>query len=565
MSPSRPLPLPKLSFSLKVFLILFGILASFALASGLTFTIVQRQALKEQIMIQGGLMATMLSTSLEQGIYFEDRPRVEAAVQNLLATRHYHDLRAVSAYDANDGVLVRHITAKQGGSGDSSLADALAGALAAALAAHHHSPHGEKTWENDTLLIFTAPVSVTTDQRSRESLYFDTEVTADGKQTVIGYAQLALGKSQFDQEAAKIVFQTTILTLLFLVFAVAATYALTRDTLLPLQQLINTIRHRGGREEEEEEESLDLLGDAFSKMVTDLEDAFATIQDLKDGLESTVAKRTRELTAALAELRDTHVQLAQSEKMVALGRLVAGVAHEINNTTNFVSGALPPLTKRLKELETLLNDPTGGRPDPERQAAIFKSIATLLGNIAEGARRTNKIVTDLKNFSRPADEEMAPVDINHCLRTTCSLAYPEYKHRIDLTLELDETLPQVLGASGQLNQVFMNLLLNAVQAQPERGTLLLRSWRAGDRVHVLFHDSGPGIPAEVIDRIFEPFFTTKEVGKGTGLGLSISYGIIKKHQGEILVRSEPGRGAEFEIILPVLRQEALPEQRETEP
>jgi signal transduction histidine kinase len=240
--------------------------------------------------------------------------------------------------------------------------------------------------------------------------------------------------------------------------------------------------------------------------------------------------------------------------MVAIGRLVAGVAHEINNTTNFVSGALPPLRKRIDELEKISLAMETTRPDPATCATLFSRIHQLLENISEGARRTNKIVGDLKTFARPADEEPAPTDINQCLQTTCSLAYPEYKHRIELTLELACDLPLVQGVQGQLNQVFMNLLLNAVQAQPGIGAILIRTWATEDAVHVLIHDNGPGIPAHLIDRIFEPFFTTKEVGKGTGLGLSISYGIIKKHQGQILARSEPGQGTEFEITLPLRRR-----------
>jgi signal transduction histidine kinase len=548
---------PRMGFNLKILLTLSAILLGFAVASGLTFSLIQRQDIKNHLCQQGKLMVVMLSGALQSGLFFEDHASIDQAVKTLLAQHLHKDLQAVAVYDAKDGVILRQIEANTSDPANAKLI----GPMATALASFHQKTAQKEIWESNDLLIFTTPVSVVSSQRNDEALYFDTD---KGPQTrnIIGYAQLVLGKHQFYEESAKTVLRTMALTISFLLIALAATYMLTRVTLAPLKRLIDTIRTREGGQETAEPDEVGLLGDAFSRLVDGLENAFATIHDLKDSLEVTVEERTVELSQALTELRETHIQLAQSEKMVAIGRLVAGIAHEINNTTNFVSGALPPLRKRLIELEGLFSSPEREQPNVERCTAIFASINTLMENINEGARRTNKIMGDLKSFSRPVNEEPAPVDINHCLTTTCSLAYPEFKYRIELTLDLAENLPLVEGAQGQLNQVFMNLLLNAMQAQPGNGTILIRTWFAEDKVHVLIRDSGHGIPADVIDRIFEPFFTTKKVGKGTGLGLSISYGIIKKHQGEILVRSEPGSGTEFEIILPLKRQQELPNTQE---
>ncbi len=547
----RPI-LPRMGLNLKILLTLFVILLGFAVASGMAFNVIQRHELKDHLDQQGELMATMLSGSLQSGLYFEDLTAIDQAVKTLVSLKLHEDLKAITVYDLNEGVLLRHLLPKtESRPGFPSLV----GPMATALTSFHQNSDQGKIWEEDDLIIFTAPVSVVARQQSNEALFFDTE-DKEQDRTVIGYVQLVMGKSQFDHAVKKTVLRTTLLTIIFLLISLAATYMLTRETMTPLKRLIDTIRARGGQTGVEPDE-VGLLGDTFSQLVDDLEQAFTTIQDLKDGLEETVTERTRELSCALSELQESHMQLAQSEKMVAIGRLVAGVAHEINNTTNFISGALPPLRKRLSEMEGLLHGPAEERPDLERCTAIFKNLTMLLDNVSEGARRTNKIVGDLKNFSRPVDEEPGPVDINDCLRTTSSLAYPEYKHRIELKLELAEDLPLVEGVHGQLNQVFMNLLLNAVQAQAGEGSILVRSWLAANQVHILFHDKGPGIPAGVIDQIFEPFFTTKEMGKGTGLGLSISYGIIKKHQGTILVRSKPGQGAEFEIILPLRRQKTI--------
>jgi len=550
---SRPL-LPRMGLTLKILLTLSVILIGFAVTSGLVFNMIQRRELKSFLLQQGELMVTMLSGSLQPGMFFNDRAGIEQTVKTLMSLKVHENHKAVTVYDTNDTILLRQLPHKTESHPEF---PGMAAPMATALSSFHHNPEQGSVWENDEMIIFTAPISVVANPKSNETLFFETDEKGQ-VQTVIGYAQLVIVKYQFEKEVDKTAIHTTLLTLLFLLFSLAATFMLTRDTLTPLKQLIRNIRARGIGQTGEDSDEVGLLGETFSGLVHDLETAFSTIDHLKNNLEETVTERTWNLNLALAELKETHMHLAQSEKMVAIGRLVAGVAHEINNTTNFISGALPPLRKRFSELEELLRGPAGERPDGERCEAIFKSLTMLLDNVSEGARRTNKIVGDLKNFSRPVDEPPGPVDINDCLRTTCSLAYPEYKHRIELTLELAEELPPVEGVQGQLNQVFMNLLLNAIQAISGSGTILIRTWQAAEQVHILFHDNGPGIAAEVIDLIFEPFFTTKEVGKGTGLGLSISYGIIMKHEGAILVRSEPGDGTEFEITLPLKRQQTIP-------
>jgi len=283
----------------------------------------------------------------------------------------------------------------------------------------------------------------------------------------------------------------------------------------------------------------------------------ASFNMLRTKYSARLHRMTIELTAALKELRETQAQIVQSEKMAAVGQLVAGVAHEVNNTTNFISGALPPLEKRLAELVLLLeNIEEKGSPERENVKELKQTIDLLLGNIREGARRTSKIVTDLKNFSRLDDDLSQPLDINEGLGNTLSLVTPEYKYKMEIIREFSPDLPVVYGSQGQLNQVFMNIIVNAFQAKKDTGRLVIRTFSRGHNVHILFKDYGTGIPKEIQNRIFEPFFTTKEVGLGTGLGLSVSFGIINKHRGMILVRSEPGQGAEFEVILPAGQDQA---------
>ncbi|OQX15325.1 MAG: hypothetical protein BWK76_13325 [Desulfobulbaceae bacterium A2] len=540
---------PRLGLNVKIMLTLSLILLGFALVSGGTFALIQGRDIKRHLMDQGKLMATMLSGSLQSGLFFENSSGIDQAVTSLLGRNLHKDLQAVSVYDAKQTMILHKLTKTQETPGTTKR---LAGLMANALAAFQQNPERGTVWEGDDLLIFTTSVTVATADARPESLYFDTG-SETKPPTLVGYAQLAVGRSQYFGEIRAIVLQTGVLTLVFLLVALIATYRLTRETMLPLKRLIDAIRSRGGQENQTAPDEVGFLGDTFSRLVRDLEEAFNTIQGLKDGLEDTVAERTQELRKALAELQETHLQLTQTAKMAAIGRLVAGVAHEINNTTNFISGSLPPLQRRLDELEEILRErgEKDASAEDQRCEALFKKISLLLANISEGARRTSKIVGDLRNYSRPADENMGLVDINQCIQSTCSLASGECKHRIELTQDLATNLPLMEGSQGRLNQVFMNLLLNAIQAQPEQGSILVRSWVTADKVHILFRDSGPGIPPEVMDRIFEPFFTTKERGQGSGQGLSISYSIIRKHQGEIQVRSEVGQGAEFEIILPL--------------
>ena len=543
---------PRMGLNLKILLTLSAILLSFAVTLGIAFNMIQRRDLKSSLLQQGELMTTMLSGSLQQALYFRGQDAIEQAAQMVLSLKVYENHKAVAVYDPKDAILLRQCR-----NGMDSHPE-MDGPMTSALSSFHQNPERGRVWENEAMIIFTVPVAVLSKLDGMESLFFDSDKKGEIN-TVVGYAQLLIVKDQFNQEVNTTVLKTMGLTLFFLLISLVATYFLTRDTLAPLRQLIETIRSRDVGQTAVDADEVGILDDTFSKLVDELNQSFSSIQRLKDGMEEMVRERTQELNHALSDLKKTHLQLAQSEKMVAIGRLVAGVAHEINNNTNFISGAVPLLRKNLGDLEALiLRGPEGEQPDTERCEATFKTLARLMGNINEGTTRTSKIVGDLQNFARPIDDLPRPVDINDCLRTTVALAYLEYKHRIEVTLDLSEKLPLVEGVSGQLNQVFMNLLLNAIQAIPRQGTIMISTSQVADHVRIVFHDSGQGIPAKLINQIFEPFFTTKEIGKGTGLGLAISYGIIKKHQGEILVRSKEGAGTEFEISLPLKRQHEPP-------
>ncbi len=247
------------------------------------------------------------------------------------------------------------------------------------------------------------------------------------------------------------------------------------------------------------------------------------------------------------EILRAQAQLVQSEKMASLGQLVAGVAHEINNPVNFVSSGLPPLERDLARLVALV--PEDQRD--ERYRKLQYRVSKLIEAIGDGARRTAAIVKDLRTFSRLNDEVAETTDLHQALDATLTLIHHQTRDRIQIVKRYGD-VPPVECYPGQLSQVFMNLLVNAIQAIDGEGTVSLATAREGeDRVRISIRDTGRGMSEEVQAKIFDLFFTTKPVGQGTGLGLSISHGIVEQHDGEIGVASTPGEGTEMTLTLPI--------------
>jgi len=264
--------------------------------------------------------------------------------------------------------------------------------------------------------------------------------------------------------------------------------------------------------------------------------AFDEIAKLNETLEARVEERTR-------ELREIQAQLTQAEKMKSLGQLVAGVAHELNNPIGFVHANL----QLLEEFIQKLVEGQQSEADTER---IRETIGKLLARSREGTQRVKKIVQDLRTFSRMDQADIQEVDLHEEIDRTLALMEPRFKNAIQVVRDYGD-LPRVRCYPGQLNQVFLNLLMNACDAIDGKGVIRVETRRSDYGVTLEFHDSGPGIPPEIQSRIFDPFFTTKPVGVGTGLGLSLSHGIIERHGGRIRVDSEPGGGATFVIDLPL--------------
>ena len=294
-----------------------------------------------------------------------------------------------------------------------------------------------------------------------------------------------------------------------------------------------------------------------------VENALALIElrGMNRNLERKVDERTAELQHALRELRDAQGQLVHQQKMASVGRLVAGVAHEINNPLNFVHGNMFHLREHARALAAALADyeeaiRAGARGDVVASVRESHDLDFVLGDLGsvfdacgEGIERTLAIVKDLRTFSRLDSGSPSRVDLIEALESTLTLLGDRRSH-VEVSREFAE-IPAVECLEGQIQQVFMNLLSNALDAVGEGGHIVVRVQPAGEaRVAIEVEDDGCGMDPKHMDQIFEPFFTTKEVGRGTGLGLAISFGIVARHSGRLTVRSQVGRGSCFRVELP---------------
>ncbi len=275
-----------------------------------------------------------------------------------------------------------------------------------------------------------------------------------------------------------------------------------------------------------------------------------------------------------SELNDAQTQLIQSEKLASIGQLAAGIAHEINNPVGFIGSNLNVLDKYLGDLSELLRATevvkqtvsSGDMKSVELAVQelqdmedsldlnfILTDVDNILRESKEGINRIKNIVLDLKTFSRVSDETRTSCDINQVLDRVLNIVWNEIKYKSSLIKNYGD-IPECDCNAQQIGQVFINILVNASQAIDDKGEIRLKTYTDGKWVYVDIQDTGKGIPADIAGKIFEPFFTTKAPGKGTGLGLSISYDIIKKHEGDITVKSVIGEGTTFTVKLPAGKQ-----------
>ena len=344
------------------------------------------------------------------------------------------------------------------------------------------------------------------------------------------------------------------------------------------------------------QDELGQLANSFNSMANHLQGSFAKLEQINDELEQRVEERTTTLQETVQELHRTQAQMIQSEKMSALGHLVAGVAHEINNPVNFIHGNLTHVSTYIEDLMSLIQAYQGYIPHPPQSIQtkieeidldfLMQDTIKLLQSMKVGTNRIREIVLSLRNFSRLDEAEFKPIDVHEGINSTLLILQNRFKDQpqrpaIQVIKDYGQ-LPIVNCYPGRLNQVFMNILVNAIDALDEEWdierdgssshnilsetidakrtpTITVRTAMVANHwVEIAIADNGGGIPESIQKQIFDPFFTTKSVGKGTGMGMSISYQIIvEHHHGEFGCTSEPGEGAEFTIRIPIKQDKHL--------
>lgn len=317
---------------------------------------------------------------------------------------------------------------------------------------------------------------------------------------------------------------------------------------------------------------------AMNQELTAMNEVFQNEIAERKRAEKELEQKNRELKQAYGELENAQSQVIQQEKMASIGQLAAGVAHEINNPIGFIISNLDSLRgymgkiakffkvqeeavgelARVCEEESVTEKAAGLFSEMKEAKRAFKidyiihDTEDLLDETLDGAGRVKNIVQGLKGFARMANESML-ANINEGIESTMHIIWNELKYKATLIKDFGD-IPLTKCNPGQLNQVFMNLLVNASQAIEVKGDIHVKTWAEEENIFVSIGDTGSGIPPEALTKIFDPFYTTKEVGKGTGLGLSISYDIIKKHGGEIKVESEVGKGTIFTMRIPIVEE-----------
>ena len=334
---------------------------------------------------------------------------------------------------------------------------------------------------------------------------------------------LFCSKSRAGIDSALLSFLTEILIINFIIGLLMLISAIffSRRIITPIDSLVIAIKKIGKGDLNEpinvkSQDEIKALADEFEKMRLKLRESYVD-------LENKIEERTQ-------ALRDAQFQISHQEKMASLGLLAAGVAHEIGNPLTSISSMAQIIKRKVKDQN------------------FIEYLNTILKNI----ERIRKIVRELVDFARPSSYEAADTNVNEIIGNAVGIVkYDRRAKSINIELELDNNLPTVFLVADQLLQVFLNILINAVDALKEdQNRIVIRSQKHGGNIIIQFEDEGIGIEPENISKIFEPFYTTKKVGKGTGLGLSVTYGIVKNLNGSIDVQSEPGKGTIFTITLP---------------
>lgn len=381
-----------------------------------------------------------------------------------------------------------------------------------------------------------------------------------GKTKRWGYIGVLLSMNSVDfitqRLKANLIYVTLFIILAFAIWI----FVFSNRIVEPVEKLVLAMKRiKSGRVEEiptlESPYEIQYLIQAFNDMGR-------SVVSAKRALE----QKVEELKRANQEIKNAQSQLVHSAKMISLGQIVAGVAHELNNPIGSIHSNMQSLDSYIVKIRTLVDEyhkmrsklDESERREWERLEKeldiefILNDIGDLTKSCIDGARRTRDIVSGLKTFSRMDTGGFRRENLHEGIFSTLKLLEPEFKNRIKVHRELG-VLPEIECNLQQLNQVFVNLLSNAAHAIKGKGEVWIRTRQEGETVVIDIEDNGEGIPSDNLSKIFDPFFTTKKVGEGTGLGLSIAYGLIQKHNGNIVVRSTVGKGTLFSVSLPIVQ------------
>lgn len=521
---------------LRIFLCLAAAMIVSAIVINLVFFKLQERRLEEHFASHGRSLAMLFAHNVQLGVFAGSAEMLELPVESLL--RH-PDIIAVAVYDM-DGkpIIVRQANPDV----------SMEGALAAGEAAAFDRPAALST---GAALYFQEPVLTRVSATPEEDLYFD----SSGQVTLrkIGRVEIGFSSRNLMEGREEFILQSIVVGIVFLLITLPLTFFIVNSSTRPLKRLLVRINGRMGKIGRRTGD-FEFLDRTYSSLLEELEQSFETINSLRENLEEKVDQRTAELRCSNADLEKTlddlkqaQVQLVHSEKMASLGLLATGLAHEINNALTLISGSLFPLEKVVRQL--VGEEPT---TDGEREKAEML-LGEVLGHINAGVQRISSLIRDLLIFARPGKGPRHLVDLNRELEMTLRLLIVDIGDGRKITVRKNfSPLPPVCCHGSQIAQVFLNIILNAVQAIDEQGEIDIATAMAGDVVRITIEDTGCGIAPEVLPRIFDPFFTTKEVGRGTGLGLGICHAVVHEHRGEIQVTSRPGQGTRFTITLPVV-------------
>ncbi len=534
-----------------------------ALCSSLASSWQGSRRIHDNLVEQGQRIAQNLATQSKLALLYASAENAAEAVNVTLA---FPDITEVEIRDANGRALLakgKNAAPAQADLGDLKLAELRQG-------------HAFVEREGDDFWSFIAPVLAGGDQSP-----FEME---ERREQLLGYVRVIQSKDTLARMMRDVFIANLAIAFFFALFFLLAirllTVRLTRPLIALSDAMAKAERGESGVRADERAGPKDIatMAHAFNNMMLAIQEKTAAVERYRHGLEKLVEARTAELSDANAELKstnaeleDTHQQLLQSEKLASIGQLAAGVAHEINNPIGFVNANLGTLNGYLNDLlrllaayeqhETLLDEHAEARAaidavKREVEIDYLKGdIPELLSESREGLDRVKKIVLDLREFSHLGHSDWQYADLHRGLDSTLNVVWNELKYKADVIKEYGP-LPEIECLSSELNQVFLNILVNAGHAIVEQGVITIRTGLDDTQVWIEIADTGHGIDPAHVQRIFDPFFPTKPIGHGTGLGLSLSYGIVKRHNGRIEVESEQGRGTLFRIVLPLTQPQA---------